>query len=74
MDPQVTWNEMLDAIAESDFEHAGTQAQCLLNWLDRKGFAPNATTRTLPLQWNVMLCRHVCQIVLLFEEAALEPL
>ena len=72
MDPQATWNEMLDAIAGSDFEEAEAHALALLHWLDRRGFPPNTTTRTIPHLWNVVLCRSVCQTVLLVKEAVLE--
>jgi len=40
MDPQATWQAMLDAYAESDWIAAPEHAEALIGWLDRGGFPP----------------------------------
>lgn len=64
MDPQATWNEMLNAMVEGDFEEAGVKADDLTAWLDRGGFPPQPLTRVLSDVWDTMICRFVCRMVL----------
>ena len=47
MDPQTTWEEMLDAIAADNSEAARESANNLLNWLYQGGFPPQPLTREL---------------------------
>ena len=44
MDPQATWEDLLAAYAESDWERVEELAEVLLQWLARGGFPPRATT------------------------------
>ena len=50
MDPQVAWNEMLEAIAIKDFFEAELRAEALIDWLDQSGFAPQTVSRLLPAE------------------------
>ena len=43
MDPQVTWNELQDAIARNDNEIARDHAVSLMEWLARGGFPPRTS-------------------------------
>ena len=44
MDPQATWQSMIQALIDDDRESASEHAQSLIDWLDRGGFSP----RVLP--------------------------
>jgi len=63
MDPQASWNEMLEAISANDMFEAGLRAEGLMDWLDRGGFPPQPLSRVLPVDWDRMICRYVCQKV-----------
>ena len=65
MDPQVAWNELLDAIATNDLFEADIRAEGLLNWLDKGGFAPQTMIRVLPDHWDRLVCRYLCRKVML---------
>lgn len=65
MDPQVAWNEMLEAIAANDMFEADLRAEGLIDWLDRGGFPPQPLSRVLPVEWDRMICRYVCRKVML---------
>lgn len=40
MDPNATWETILEAWIKGDMETAGEHAEDLQRWLDRGGFAP----------------------------------
>ena len=40
MDPQATWDELLSAYAEGDFDRIEVLASALREWLGRGGFPP----------------------------------
>ncbi len=40
MDPQTTWEAMLDAYADGDWPAATEHAEVLLSWIERAGFPP----------------------------------
>ena len=65
MDPQTTWNELLDAYVGCDWDRAEETATALLEWLDRDGFPPQTVQRSNvgPL-FNRHLARAACQFVL----------
>jgi hypothetical protein len=64
MDPEAAWNEMLDAIAEDNLADARLFAESLLNWLERDGFVPQTVKRSIPREWNRLICDHMCREVL----------
>lgn len=45
MDPQATWNEMLDRYNRKQSEEALSAAENLLQWLQRGGFPPTITAQ-----------------------------
>ena len=48
MDPQVTWENLLDAYADGDWPAAIEHAEALLSWMERGGFPP----QTMPPSMN----------------------
>jgi hypothetical protein len=44
MDPQATWQAMLQALMDDDRDLVSEFAVCLIDWLDKGGFSP----RVLP--------------------------
>lgn len=40
MDPQTTWNAMIQALVDNDCVAASEYADSLIQWLDRGGFSP----------------------------------
>jgi len=60
MDPQTTWEEMLEALAAEDFDAASEAAAALDRWLQRGGFPPQPLTRVLSDYWNRKICQFVC--------------
>ena len=43
MDPNATWQELLDAIAQGDRERAIELLHALLAWLEHGGFMPQVS-------------------------------
>ncbi len=70
MDPQVAWNEMLEAIFTNDIFEADLRAEGLIDWLDRGGFPPQPLSRDLPDEWDRMISRYFCQEVRLAAQHA----
>jgi hypothetical protein len=40
MDPQIAWENLLDAYADGDWPAATEHAEALLSWMERGGFPP----------------------------------
>lgn len=70
MDPQAAWNEMLDAVATSDFFEADIRAEGLIDWLDRGAFAPQTLTRLLSEDWDKLVCRYPCRKIMLAAQSS----
>jgi hypothetical protein len=64
MDPEAAWNEMLDAIAETNLADAKLCAESLLNWIERGGFVPQTVKQSIPDEWNRLICDRVFREVL----------
>ena len=61
MDPQATWNQLLDAYTTCDWEETDACATALLEWLDGGGFPPQIVARTnLGPRFQRILARAVC--------------
>lgn len=65
MDPQVAWEEMLEALATSDLFEADLRAEGLIVWLDAGGFAPQTLSRLLSDEWDKLICRYLCRKIML---------
>lgn len=65
MDPQVAWDQLLEAIASKDLDAAEMHAENLTAWLAKDGFAPQIFSRLLTEDWDRQVCLHVCRRILL---------
>ena len=61
MDPQITWEELLQAWARRDWEAVVEYAEALLGWLDRGGFPPEfLQINLLGVDFNWAIARAAC--------------
>jgi hypothetical protein len=61
MDPQSTWDELLDAYVEGDWDTVERRANDLIAWLDRDGFPPSIVSHPgVDSDWNRALARAGC--------------
>ncbi len=62
MDPQATWNDLLDAWVEHDWSRLQEAAEDLLNWMNRNGFPPEMLPgRRMGAFWNEPVVRFCCE-------------
>ncbi|WLD13586.1 hypothetical protein [Planctellipticum variicoloris] len=66
MDPQVAWDEMLEAILQRDWELAVERAEALLEWMRNGGFPPETAKITMRKRWNRSMAEFGCLIALQF--------
>ena len=45
MDPQATWERLLDAYCDHDWDSVEEHATALLDWLEKGGFPPRTVQR-----------------------------
>jgi len=65
MDPNATWQQLLDALEASDWDAAAEFAQVLLTWLLKRGFPPVVfPDRRIGDEWNRAFARFTCELVL----------
>lgn len=65
MDPQATWNELLEARWQRDWNRAEELANALLEWLQRRGFPPQTIgDPKLGTRWHHAVAYFVCHLVL----------
>lgn len=61
MDPQASWQLLLDAWSDGDWEEVVELASALLDWLDKQGFAPETSApHQLGHDWNEVVVRAAC--------------
>ena len=61
MDPQATWQELLDAWREHDWQRMQDASEALLDWLKRGGFPPEVfPTSGMGSEWNQTMVRSAC--------------
>ena len=60
MDPNATWHEMAEAVANDDWETATERAGDLLYWIDRGGFPPEITGHK---EFDNLAARNACDAV-----------
>lgn len=65
MDPQVTWQRLLDAYSERNWPEAQEAAEDLLIWLERGGFPPQILPDS-PMHdaWNRTVVHAACSFVM----------
>ena len=62
MDPQATWNELLNAWQAHDWPQVQELTEALLRWLDRNGFAPETVRgHYMGNDWNQTVVAAVCR-------------
>jgi hypothetical protein len=65
VDPQATWNQLLDAYAAADWELVEELAAALRQWLARGGFLPHTTGRLdLGPTFDEQLALTACAVAL----------
>lgn len=61
MDPQATWQELLKARLERDWDHAEELAESLLEWMKNKGFPPTTVGESsIGKSWHHAVAQFVC--------------
>ena len=70
MDPQATWNEMLEAVSLRDWEEAGERAESLLGWMRRGGVPPQTAEIVQLRQWNRPMAEFGCLLTLQLVKSA----
>jgi hypothetical protein len=61
VDPQVAWNDLVDACSTGNSEAIEEIASALLTWLDAGGFPPQTIAgRTMVARWNRALAYAAC--------------
>ncbi len=61
MDPQLAWEELLQAWVRRDWESVVEYAEALLSWLDRGGFPPEMLAQPqLGIDFNWSIARAAC--------------
>lgn len=62
MDPQATWDALLDSWEQADWNEVFELAEALLAWMRKGGFPPNTTrSRQLGVEWNLATTVAACQ-------------
>ena len=64
MDPQATWDQLLAAYAEGDWDTIEERATDLIAWLDRDGFPPTVLNAKLGSDFDRALVRAGCLFAL----------
>ena len=65
MDPQATWDELLEARLERDWDRAEELANALLDWMQRSGFPLDTVgDRRLGTRWHHAVAYFVSHLVL----------
>ena len=73
MDPQVTWQELLEAFAQEQWLAVHEAADALLAWLNRQGYPPKTTEMpALPATWHRAIARAACTFALRMATRATE--
>ena len=75
MDPQATWNRLLEEWANRNWLDVAELAEALLEWLSKDGFPPDTmTSRGLGADWHRMLALTMCRFALERANDVLESL
>ena len=61
MDPQTTWNSLLEEWADGNWLDVFELAEALVEWLSKEGFPPDTMgNRNLGADWNRVLALAMC--------------
>jgi len=73
MDPQATWDDLLDSWKEEDWDSVLTLSEALIAWLDKGGFPPATTNRhRVGSDWNRIVSQAVCRFARLRAASVLQ--
>ena len=62
MDPQTTWDQLLEAYGRHDWPLVDELAATLIDWLGRGGFPPRAVTGSdLGADWDLAVSLAACR-------------
>jgi hypothetical protein len=64
MDPQVTWQELLDAWRRGDWNVVAEVADALLEWIRKSGFPPETMGSDMGSDWNRTVAVAAAQFAL----------
>ena len=65
MDPQATWQHMIDSYCEGDIAAATEAAEDLVDWLTRGGFPPQVLPdRPMNDGWNRNVAVSACRFII----------
>jgi hypothetical protein len=65
MDPQVVWEQLLDAYSDHDWDATDVHAAALLDWLEKGGFPPQTVPHTdLRPPANRLIALATCRMAL----------
>lgn len=63
MDPQATLTDLLQAVADRDWDRVDELAEALLAWIGKGGFPPRTIgPETLPRSWHVTVAEFLCDL------------
>lgn len=63
MDPQATLTDLLQAVADRDWDRVDELADALLTWIGNGGFPPETFgPETLPRQWHTAVTELLCDL------------
>jgi hypothetical protein len=64
MDPQATWDSLLDAWCQGEWQDVCELADAMLSWLDKDGFPPETRhPQRMGSDWNRVVVRAACEFV-----------
>jgi hypothetical protein len=62
MDPQATWQQLIDAFIDRDWHQVQESADALLDWLRKEGFPPETITgHSMGTDWNRNVTLAACE-------------
>jgi hypothetical protein len=63
MDPQATFDELLDAVSDRDWDRMDDLSEALLRWMETGGFPPRTVgLATLGRNWHRSTATFICHL------------
>jgi len=63
MDPQATFEELLDAVSDRDWDRMDELSEALLRWMETGGFPPRIVgLATLGCNWHRAIATFICHL------------
>ena len=65
MDPQATFDELLSALADRDWDRVAELSDALLGWLQKEGFPPQTLgSQKLGKDWHRAVATFICTLAM----------